>query len=68
MAVGSPYVPTGLPSFGGQQPLVGEILGSRCGVPQDAIDRALNRQLEEGGGLLGEILVRLKLADEAQLA
>jgi general secretion pathway protein E len=68
VAVGSPYVPTGLPSFGAQQPLIGEILVSRCGVSKDAIDRALSRQLEEGGGLLGEILVRLKLVDEDQLA
>jgi general secretion pathway protein E len=48
-------------------PLLGEILVSRCRVPQDAIERALARQREEGG-LLGEVLVRLKLADEDQLA
>lgn len=47
---------------------IGEILMRRCGVPQDAIDRALARQREEGGGLLGELLVRLKLIDEDQLA
>ncbi|HEY1550276.1 MAG TPA: ATPase, T2SS/T4P/T4SS family, partial [Kofleriaceae bacterium] len=48
-------------------PLLGEILVSRCRVPQDAIERALTRQREEGG-LLGEVLVRLKLVDEDQLA
>ncbi len=68
MAVGSPYVPTGLPSFSAQQPLLGELLVTRCGVSKDAIERALTRQLEEGSGLIGEILVRLKLVDEDQLA
>jgi general secretion pathway protein E len=47
---------------------IGEILMRQCGVPQDAIERALTRQREEGGGLLGELLVRLKLIDEDQLA
>jgi general secretion pathway protein E len=47
--------------------LIGEILVARCRVSQDAIDRALARQREDGG-LLGEVLVRLKLADEDQLA
>ncbi len=48
-------------------PLIGEILVSRCGVVPESIERALVKQREEGG-LLGEILVRLKLADEDQLA
>ncbi|HEX2685795.1 MAG TPA: type II secretion system ATPase GspE [Kofleriaceae bacterium] len=47
--------------------LLGEILVARCGVPQDAIERALAKQRDEGG-LLGEVLVRLKLIDEDQLA
>jgi general secretion pathway protein E len=47
---------------------IGEILMRRCGVPPDAIEKALARQREEGGGLLGELLVRLKLIDEDQLA
>src|SRR6187401_3492459 len=48
-------------------PLIGEILVARCGVAQDSIDRALGKQRDEGG-LLGEVLVRLKLVDEDQLA
>ncbi|HET7500507.1 MAG TPA: ATPase, T2SS/T4P/T4SS family, partial [Kofleriaceae bacterium] len=48
-------------------PLLGEILVARCGVPPDAVERALAKQREEGG-LLGEVLVRLKLIDEDQLA
>ena len=48
-------------------PLIGEILVSRCGVAPDSIERALAKQREEGG-LLGEILVHLKLIDEDQLA
>jgi general secretion pathway protein E len=48
-------------------PLLGEILVSRCGVAPDAIERALAKQREEGG-LIGEMLVRLKLVDEDQLA
>jgi general secretion pathway protein E len=48
-------------------PLLGEILVSRCRVASDAIERALVRQREEGG-LIGEVLVRLKLIDEDQLA
>jgi general secretion pathway protein E len=48
-------------------PLLGEILVARCKVAPDAIERALTRQREEGG-LLGEVLVRLKLVDEDQLA
>jgi len=48
-------------------PRLGEILVGRCGVAPDSIERALTKQREEGG-LLGEILVRLKLVDEDQLA
>ncbi len=48
-------------------PLLGEILVGRCNVPADAVERALAKQREEGG-LLGEVLVRLKLIDEDQLA
>ncbi|HEY3802511.1 MAG TPA: type II secretion system ATPase GspE [Kofleriaceae bacterium] len=47
--------------------LLGEILVAHCRVAPDAIERALGRQREEGG-LLGEVLVRLKLIDEDQLA
>jgi general secretion pathway protein E len=47
--------------------LLGEILVARCGVAPDAIERALARQREEGG-LVGEVLVQLKLIDEDQLA
>jgi general secretion pathway protein E len=46
---------------------IGEILVARCGVPAASVDKALAKQQEEGG-LLGEVLVRLKLADEDQLA
>ena len=48
-------------------PLIGEILIARCGVTPDAIERALGKQREEGG-LLGEVLLHLKLVDEDQLA
>jgi general secretion pathway protein E len=54
-------------SLGPVTPLIGEILIGRCNVPADAIERALMKQREEGG-LLGEVLVRLKLIDEDQLA
>ncbi len=57
----------GPPSLGPVTPLIGEILVGRCNVPADAIERALMKQREEGG-LLGEVLVRLKLIDEDQLA
>ncbi|MEO8706355.1 MAG: type II secretion system protein GspE, partial [Kofleriaceae bacterium] len=46
---------------------IGEILVSKCGVAPDSIERALSKQSEEGG-LLGEVLLRLKLVDEDQLA
>jgi hypothetical protein len=48
-------------------PLIGEILVARCGVAADVIERALAKQREEGG-LIGEVLVRMKLIDEDQLA
>ncbi len=48
-------------------PLIGEILVGRCGVAPESIERALTKQREEGG-LLGEMLVRLRLIDEDQLA
>ncbi|HSD90790.1 MAG TPA: type II secretion system ATPase GspE [Kofleriaceae bacterium] len=46
---------------------IGEILVRQCGVPQDSVERALAKQREEGG-LLGEVLLRLRLIDEDQLA
>ncbi len=70
MAVASPYAPNGgtTASFGTSlPPLIGEIMVARCGVAQDAVDRALLKQRDEGG-LLGEIMLRLKLLDEDQLA
>ncbi|MBS1120724.1 MAG: ral secretory pathway protein [Deltaproteobacteria bacterium] len=48
-------------------PLIGEILIARCGVAPESVERALGKQRDEGG-LLGEMLVRLKLIDEDQLA
>src|ERR1051325_6430625 len=48
-------------------PLLGEILMTQGGVSPDAIERALAKQRDEGG-LIGEVLVRLKLIDEDQLA
>ncbi|HMG52511.1 MAG TPA: type II secretion system ATPase GspE [Kofleriaceae bacterium] len=55
------------PVIGPVAPLLGEILIASCGVPADAIERALAKQRDEGG-LIGEVLVRLKLIDEDQLA
>ena len=64
-------IPRGGPGDLGQTgpvvPLLGEILIGRCGVQPDAIERALAKQREEGG-LIGEVLVRLKLIDEDKLA
>jgi general secretion pathway protein E len=68
MATPNSYVFPGGPEmahFGPER--IGEILVRRCGVAADAIERALTKQREEGG-LLGEILVRLRLIDEDQLA
>ena len=48
---------------------LGEILMRDCGLRVDQLDRALAKQREDGDGvLLGELLVRLKLVDEDQLA
>jgi len=47
--------------------LIGEILVARCGVAPESIERALSKQREEGG-LVGEVLLALKLIDEDQLA
>ncbi|MEO6773775.1 MAG: type II secretion system ATPase GspE [Kofleriaceae bacterium] len=54
-------------AFAATSPLLGEILVAKCQVAPEAIDRALAKQREEGG-LLGEVLVRMKLCDEDQLA
>ena len=54
-------------AIGPVTPLLGEILVASCGVAPDAIERALAKQRDEGG-LIGEVLVRLKLIDEDQLA
>jgi general secretion pathway protein E len=54
-------------AFAAQAPLLGEILVAKCKVAPEAIERALQKQREEGG-LLGEVLVRMKLCDEDQLA
>lgn len=47
--------------------LLGEILQAKCNVTAEAIERGLAKQREEGG-LLGEVLVRLRLIDGDQLA
>ena len=47
--------------------LLGEILVRESGVTSASIDRALAKQREEGG-LIGEILLKLRLVDEDQLA
>jgi general secretion pathway protein E len=47
--------------------LIGELLVAHCGVAPAAIERGLAKQREEGG-LLGDVLVALKLIDEDQLA
>jgi general secretion pathway protein E len=57
------------PAFGpAPTPLLGELLSRELGVPADAIERGLAKQREDGGGLLGQILVNLRLIDEDQLA
>ncbi|MEZ4363262.1 MAG: type II secretion system ATPase GspE [Kofleriaceae bacterium] len=48
-------------------PLFGEILVAQCGVSAESIARGLERQREEGG-LLGEVMLRHRLADEEQVA
>src|SRR5882724_4263115 len=47
-------------------PLLGEIL-VKNGVARESIERALSKQVAEGG-LIGEVLIALKLIDEDQLA
>jgi len=47
--------------------LLGDILVRELGVKREAVDKALEKQREEGG-LLGEVMVKLRLADEEQLA
>jgi general secretion pathway protein E len=59
--------PTGYGAARPLPPLLGELLVARCKVAPDAITRALAKQRDEGG-LIGEVLVRLKLIDEDQLA
>src|SRR5258708_31965518 len=53
--------------FAAHAPLLGEILVTRCKVAPEHIERALAKQREEGG-LIGEVLLRLKLIDADQLA
>jgi general secretion pathway protein E len=68
MATPNSYVFPGGPEtshFGPER--IGEILVRRCGVAAEVIERALTKQREEGG-LLGEVLVRMRLIDEDQLA
>ncbi len=54
-------------AFAAPPKLLGEILQARCNVSAESIERGLAKQREEGG-LLGEVLVRLKLIDGDQLA
>ncbi len=65
--LGHPYAHATPPVGAVTTPRLGELLVSRCGVAPDAIERALAKQAEEGG-LIGEVLLRLKLIDEDQLA
>ena len=46
---------------------LGEILVARCGVRAEDVSRALAKQREEGG-LIGEVMLRMKLVDEDQIA
>jgi general secretion pathway protein E len=48
-------------------PLLGELLIATAGLSRADLDRALAKQREEGG-LLGAVLLRLKIVDEDQLA
>jgi len=52
---------------GPNTPRLGELLVAHCGVAPDSVQRALGKQHDEGG-LIGEVLLRLKLIDEDQLA
>ena len=56
-----------LPGAAVHAQLIGEILVAKCKLAPDAIERALVKQRDEGG-LLGEVLIRMKLCDEDQLA
>jgi general secretion pathway protein E len=49
-------------------PLLGEILVRDFAVSPDAVERGLAKQREDSGGLLGQILVLLRVIDEDQLA
>jgi len=46
---------------------LGEILVARCGVRAEDVTRALQKQREEGG-LIGAVMLAMKLIDEDQLA
>jgi len=59
-----PYAQPSVPS---RPQLLGEILVARCGVRAEDISRALVRQREEGG-MIGEVLLRMKVIDEDHLA
>jgi len=48
-------------------PLIGAILVEQAGLKPEFLDRALDKQQDEGG-LIGEILVRMKAIDEDALA
>ncbi len=48
-------------------PLLGEILVREAGLKPEFLERALDKQQDEGG-LIGEILVRMKAIDEDALA
>ncbi|HUQ07052.1 MAG TPA: ATPase, T2SS/T4P/T4SS family, partial [Kofleriaceae bacterium] len=48
-------------------PLLGEILVRELGLRGEAVEKALEKQREEGG-LIGEVLLKLRLIDEDQLA
>ncbi|MEZ4401695.1 MAG: type II secretion system ATPase GspE [Kofleriaceae bacterium] len=59
--------PASYPAGAPVAPLLGELLVRDFGVAPDAIERALAKQAEDGG-LIGQILVNLRLIDEDQLA
>jgi len=61
------YAPPGVSPLTPVPARLGEILVARCGVAPEVIERALDKQGEEGG-LLGEVLLRLRAIDEDQLA
>ena len=55
--------PGGAAAAYGDAPLLGEILMREAGLRPEHLERALARQREDGG-LIGEILVRMKVVDE----